>query len=126
MLIGLIGKANVGKSTFFNAATELEVQTANYPFTTINSNVGMAHTRVKCVCKEFQVQDNPIHSVCIEGTRFIPIRLIDVPGLAEGAHQGKGLGKCRHHCRPLLQKRRVTKRLFGAICHLGTRKNKPQ
>nr|MDQ3984296.1 50S ribosome-binding GTPase [Thermoproteota archaeon] len=40
MLIGIIGKANVGKSTFFNAATELAVQAANYPFTTINSNIG--------------------------------------------------------------------------------------
>jgi len=43
MLIGIIGKANVGKSTFFNAATELAVQAANYPFTTINSNIGIVH-----------------------------------------------------------------------------------
>ena len=92
MLIGLIGKANVGKSTFFNAATELNVQTANYPFTTINPNIGVAYLRVKCVCTEFDVQDDPIHSVCINGNRFIPVKLIDVAGLVPGAHAGRGLG----------------------------------
>ena len=92
MLIGIIGKANVGKSTFFNAATELAVQAANYPFTTINSNVGIIHARQKCVCTEFGVQDNPIHSICIDGNRFIPLNLIDIAGLVPGAHLGKGLG----------------------------------
>ena len=92
MLIGIIGKANVGKSTFFNAATELAVQAANYPFTTINSHVGIIHARQKCVCTEFGVQDNPIHSICIDGNRFIPLNLIDIAGLVPGAHLGKGLG----------------------------------
>ena len=92
MIIGLIGKANVGKSTFFNAATELAVPAANYPFTTIKPNVGVAYSRVKCVCREFGVQDNPIHSICIDGNRFIPVKLIDIAGLVPGAHAGKGLG----------------------------------
>ena len=92
MLIGLIGKANVGKSTFFNAATELSVQAANYPFTTIRPNLGVSYARVKCVCREFGVQDNPVHSMCVDGNRFIPVKLIDVAGLVPGAHNGRGLG----------------------------------
>ncbi len=92
MIVGLIGKANVGKSTFFNAATELAAPAANYPFTTIEFNVGVAYARIKCTCREFGVQDNPVHSMCIDGNRFIPIKLIDIAGLVPGAHTGKGLG----------------------------------
>ncbi|MEM4237751.1 MAG: GTPase, partial [Candidatus Nitrosocaldaceae archaeon] len=92
MQIGLLGKTNVGKSTFFSAATELVVPIANHPFTTIKPNVGITYVRVNCVCKEFKVKDNPIHSICINGNRFIPIKLIDIAGLVPGAHKGRGLG----------------------------------
>ena len=42
MIIGIIGKANVGKSTFFNAATDQSVPSVNYPFTTIQPNIGIS------------------------------------------------------------------------------------
>jgi ribosome-binding ATPase YchF (GTP1/OBG family) len=92
MLVGVVGKPNVGKSTFFAAATLKDVQIADYPFTTIQPNVGVAYLRTSCVCKELGVTDRPRNSVCVDGTRLIPVRLVDVAGLVEGASQGRGLG----------------------------------
>ena len=90
MQIGLLGKANVGKSTFFSAATETPVQIGNFPFTTIQPNVGIAYVNTTCACKHFKIEHrNPL---CVYGMRFIPVKLIDVAGLVPGAHEGKGLG----------------------------------
>jgi ribosome-binding ATPase YchF (GTP1/OBG family) len=90
--IGLIGKTNAGKTTFFNAATLLSAAVSTYPFTTKKPNIGRAYVRTVCVCKELGVVDNPRNSSCIEGARFIPIQLIDLPGLIKGSWMGKGLG----------------------------------
>ena len=92
MLVGVVGKPNVGKSTFFAAATLKDVPIADYPFTTIQPNVGVAHIKTKCVCKELGVTDSPKNSICINGTRLIPVKIVDVAGLVEGASRGKGLG----------------------------------
>ncbi len=92
MLVGVVGKPNVGKSTFFAAATLKDVPIADYPFTTIQPNVGVAHLKTKCVCKEMGVTDNPRNSACVNGTRLVPVKIVDVAGLVEGASKGKGLG----------------------------------
>jgi ribosome-binding ATPase len=92
VLVGVIGKPNVGKSTFFAAATMKDVQIADYPFTTIQPNVGVAHLDTECVCRELGVTDNPKNSSCVGGRRLIPVRIIDVAGLVQGAAQGRGLG----------------------------------
>jgi len=90
--IGLIGKTNTGKTTFFNAATLGTAEISTYPFTTKQPNYGIGYVLTPCVCKEFGVKDNPRNSKCIDGWRHIPIELIDLPGLIKGAWAGKGLG----------------------------------
>lgn len=92
MQIGIVGKPNVGKSTFFGAATMAPVEIANYPFTTIAANKGVGYVRSKCPCKELGVQCTPHNSGCVDGIRMIPVELLDVAGLVPDAWQGKGLG----------------------------------
>ena len=90
--IGIVGKTNAGKTTFFNAATLLDAEVSNYPFTTKKPNVGQAYVKTMCVCRELGMKDNPRNSSCINGFRFVPIQLIDLPGLIKGSWMGKGLG----------------------------------
>lgn len=91
-LLGVIGKPNTGKSTLFSAATLAPAEIASYPFTTIKPNRGVGYVRTPCVHEEFQVQDNPANSLCVNGTRLIPVELIDIAGIVPGAWEGRGLG----------------------------------
>ena len=91
-LLGIVGKPNVGKSTFFSAATLAPAEIASYPFTTIKPNRGVGYVRTPCVHEEFGVKDNPVNSLCLDGVRLIPVEFIDCAGLVPGAWQGRGLG----------------------------------
>ena len=114
MRIGLVGKPNVGKSTTFSALTQTPVDIANYPFTTIDPNVGVAWIplREPCACStlrekreadgrlESTTDDDPRRgSICSPNTgscighdRLVPVTLVDVAGLVPGAHEGRGRG----------------------------------
>ncbi len=91
-LLGVVGKPNTGKSTFFSAATLAAAEIANYPFTTIKPNRGVGYVRTPCVHKDFKVKDNPRNSLCLDGTRLVPVELIDIAGIVPGAWEGRGLG----------------------------------
>ena len=91
-LLGIVGKPNTGKSTFFSAATLAPAEIANYPFTTIKPNRGVGYVRTPCVHQEFKVSDTPLNSLCLDGVRLIPVEFIDCAGLVPGAWEGRGLG----------------------------------
>lgn len=88
--VALAGKPNAGKSTFFAATTRADVEAANYPFTTIDPNRGVAHVRTRCPCLD--LEDRCGNERCRAGKRYVPIELVDVAGLVPGAHEGRGLG----------------------------------
>jgi len=83
--IGIIGLPNVGKSTLFKALTRQEVDISNYPFCTIDPNVGIV-----------QVPDERLKKVAeiIQPEKITPtvIEFVDIAGLVKGAHKGEGLG----------------------------------
>jgi hypothetical protein len=90
--VGIVGKPSSGKSSFFKAATLIDVKISPVPFTTIKPNRGTSHVIIDCVCKEFRTQCKPKYGMCKNGKRFIPILLWDVAGLVPDAHLGKGMG----------------------------------
>jgi len=90
--LGFVGKPNVGKSTLFSAVTLANAEIASYPFTTIDANRGVAYVRTECPHNEFETECNPKNSKCVNGTRYVPVKAIDVAGLVPDAHLGKGLG----------------------------------
>jgi len=91
-LLGVVGKPNTGKSTFFSAATLAAAEIAIYPFSTIKPNRGVGYVRTPCIHEEFKVKDNPKNSLCLDGIRLVPVELIDIAGIVPGAWEGRGLG----------------------------------
>lgn len=92
MMIGLVGKPSVGKSSFYKAATLANVDIANYPFTTIKPNKGCGFVKIDAIAKDFGKVANPREGYIKGDYRFIPVEIIDVAGLVPGAYEGAGMG----------------------------------
>jgi hypothetical protein len=85
LAVGIVGLPNVGKSTLFNALSSARAEAQNYPFCTIDPNVGV----VLVPDARLQALDGVVHS-----DRIVPatVDFVDIAGLVRGAHKGEGLG----------------------------------
>lgn len=92
MIIGIVGKPNVGKSAFFRSLTLAAAESQNYPFTTIDANSAIGYVKVDDPAVQFGKHSHPREGFVIGEKRFVPVEVIDVAGLVPGAHEGKGLG----------------------------------
>ncbi len=90
MKLGIVGKPNVGKSTFFRCITDSDAEVGDYPFTTIEPNTGVGYVVVDCACRRLDVTCDADR--CTDGTRKVPVNVSDVAGLVPGAAEGKGMG----------------------------------
>lgn len=92
MIIGIVGKPNVGKSAFFRSLTLAEAESGNFPFTTIDANSAIGYVKITDPATYFEKHSNPREGFVLGDWRFVPVEIIDVAGLVPGAHEGKGLG----------------------------------